>query len=887
MATSRTAPRRRFLPAFLTIALIVPLAFSLGSARAAPTELFFSEYIEGTSNNKALEIFNGTGAPINLAANGYSVQMFFNGNPAAGLTIPLTGTVASGDVYVVAQALASPVIIAQADQTQGSGWFNGDDAVLLLKGATVIDSIGQRGFDPGTEWGTGLTSTADNTLRRKAAIEAGDPDPNDVFDPAVQWDGFATDDFTGLGSHAVVTDAAPQVTATTPTAGAANVTVGSDITVTFSEPVSVAGAWFTISCTSSGAHTAVASGGPVTFTLNPDVSFVQDETCTVTIAGSQVSDVDVDDPPDMMTGNVVWSFTTLGPPARIHQIQGAAHRSPLAGHAVSSVPGIVTAKVLTGFFLEDPAPDSSPATSEGLFVFGSAAAGEVTVGDSIRVAGIVTEFRPGGATGNNLTQTEITAPDVEVLSSGNPLPGPGLIGKGGRIPPDEIIDNDSTGDAEVSGVFDPAQDGLDFYESFESMRAQVNKAWVVGPTNDFGEIPIVGDSADRAGIMTSRGGVVIRPNDFNPERIHLDDRLMPVPDLNVGDRFRTPVVGVVDYSFGNFKLDVSEPFTTVSGGLEREVARVAGPGELAVATFNVENLDPDDSNMKFADLAELIVDNLASPDIVALEEIQDNNGPTNDGTTAADETLAELIAAISAAGGPAYDYRQINPVNNADGGEPGGNIRVGFIFRTDRGLSFVDRPGGTSTAATGVVAGADGPELTFSPGRVDPTNTAFTNSRKPLAGEFLWRGTTIFAIANHFNSKGGDDPLFGRFQPPNRVTETQRHAQAQVVNSFVDSILALDANANVIVLGDLNDFEFSETLAILEGGVLDNLVLSLRRPERYTYVFEGNSQVLDHILASRKLYRTLSAYDVVHVNAEFADQASDHDPQVARFEIED
>ena len=104
MATSRSAPRRRFLPAFLTIALIVPLAFSLGSARAQPTELFFSEYIEGTSNNKALEIFNGTGAPVDLAANGYLIQMFFNGNSAAGVTIGLTGTVAPGDVYVVAQS---------------------------------------------------------------------------------------------------------------------------------------------------------------------------------------------------------------------------------------------------------------------------------------------------------------------------------------------------------------------------------------------------------------------------------------------------------------------------------------------------------------------------------------------------------------------------------------------------------------------------------------------------------------------------------------------------------------------------------------------------------------------------------------------------------------
>jgi uncharacterized protein len=885
MATSRTAPRRRFLPAFLTIALIVPLAFSLGSARAAPTELFFSEYIEGTSNNKALEIFNGTGAPIDLAANGYLIQMFFNGNTAAGLTIPLTGSVASGDVYVVAHSSAGPAIQAQADQTNGSGWFNGNDAVVLLKGATVVDSIGQRGVDPGTEWGAGLTSTQDNTLRRKAAIEAGDPDPNDVFDPAVQWDGFATDDFTGLGAHVVSTDAAPQVSSTTPAAGATGVAVDADITVTFSEPVTASGSWFTISCTTSGAHAAAVSGGPLTVTLNPGSDFVQDETCTVTILGAQVSDEDADDPPDTMSGNAVWSFTTIGPPARIHDIQSAAHRSPLEGHAVSSVPGIVTAKVSNGFFFEDPNPDADPATSEGLFVFGTPAADAVAVGDVVEVAGFVAEFRPGGASGNNLTQTELTSPDVDVLSSGNALPGPALVGKGGRIPPDEIIEDDSTGDVEVSGVFDPVQDGIDFYESFESMRVQVNRPWVVGPTSDFGEIPVVGDSAERAGIMTSRGGVIIRPTDFNPERIHLDDRLMPLPALDVGDRFRTPVIGIVDYSFGNFKLDVSGPFTAVSGNLEREVAKVPGPNDLAVATFNVENLDPNDGPAKFDELAHLIVENLRSPDIVALEEIQDANGPVNDGTTDAGPTLTQLIAAISAAGGPAYDYRQINPVNNADGGEPGGNIRVGFIFRTDRGLSFVDRPGGTSTAPTGVVAGPDGPQLEFSPGRVDPANPAFSNSRKPLAGEFLWRGNRIFAIANHFNSKGGDDPLFGRFQPPTRGTEVQRHQQAQVVNTFVDSILALDPNANVIVLGDLNDFEFSETLAILEGGVLENLVFSLKRPERYTYVFEGNSQVLDHILASRKLFKALSAYDVVHVNAEFADQASDHDPQVARFSL--
>lgn len=184
----------------LLVAQALPLAIPM-TALAAPTELFISEYIEGSSNNKALEIYNGTGAAVDLSANGYAIQMFFNGSAAAGLTIALTGTVATGDVYVVAQASASAAILAQADQTSGAGWFNGDDAVVLVKGTTVIDAIGQVGVDPGTEWGTGLTSTMDNTLRRKLAIETGDGDPSNAFDPAVEWDGFATDTFDDLGGH--------------------------------------------------------------------------------------------------------------------------------------------------------------------------------------------------------------------------------------------------------------------------------------------------------------------------------------------------------------------------------------------------------------------------------------------------------------------------------------------------------------------------------------------------------------------------------------------------------------------------------------------------------------------------------------------------------------
>ena len=202
---------------FRILSILVILAMMIGVLpvqmqpvmAASPSDLFFSEYIEGSGNNKALEIYNGTGAAVDLSAGGYNVQMFFNGSASAGLTINLTGTVADGDVYVVAQSSAEAAILAQADQTQGSGWFNGNDAVILRKGTTNLDVIGQIGFDPGSEWGSGLTSTADNTLRRMASVCAGDPDGSNVFDPALEWDGYATNTFDGLGAHTASCGAPP------------------------------------------------------------------------------------------------------------------------------------------------------------------------------------------------------------------------------------------------------------------------------------------------------------------------------------------------------------------------------------------------------------------------------------------------------------------------------------------------------------------------------------------------------------------------------------------------------------------------------------------------------------------------------------------------------
>ncbi len=568
---------------------------------------------------------------------------------------------------------------------------------------------------------------------------------------------------------------------------------------------------------------------------------------------------------------------------RIHDVQGAARTSPLAGRAVTAVPGVVTAVGPSGYWFQDPQPDADPATAEAVYVYTAGAPG-VAVGDSVEVGGTVSEYRPGGTGGTtNLTVTQLTAPSTTVLAHDAALPAATTVGAGGRVPPAAVISGVTTGDVETAGGFRPATDGLDFWESLEGMRVQLTDAAVVGPSNSFGEVPVVPQgSATR----TARGGILLQAADGNPERVLLDDVLAPTPTATVGDTLSGATVGVVDYSFGKVKLLVTATPTVLPGGLAPETTAAPAAGELSTATFNVENLAPGDPQSKFDGLAAAVVGNLRSPDLIALEEIQDNSGATDNGVVAADQTLAKLTTAIAAAGGPAYSSRQINPVNDQDGGQPGGNIRQVFLYRTDRGLSFTDRPGAGSTTANSVVNNAGTPALAYSPGRIAPADSAFNASRKPLAGEFRWNGRPVFVIANHFNSKGGDQPLFGRYQPPARPSETQRRAQATVVKSFTDQILAVDPNAAVIVLGDLNDFEFSQTADLLTaGGSLVDLPRTLPLAERYTYVYEGNSQVLDHILISPALAAKAYTYDIVHLNSEFATQLSDHDPQTVRIPL--
>ncbi|HEX6443562.1 MAG TPA: lamin tail domain-containing protein [Streptosporangiales bacterium] len=582
-------------------------------------------------------------------------------------------------------------------------------------------------------------------------------------------------------------------------------------------------------------------------------------------------------------------------PLRIHDIQGGDWLSPHDGDQVTNVPGVVTgvrgSGSSRGFWIQDPTPDSNPATSEGIFVFTSSPG--VSVGDSVLVSGSVKDFYPLGsgetvATTSNLSVTEISSPTTAVLSHRNTLPAAEVVGP--ATVPGTYAPDLGGGDIESTHV-DPSRSALDFWESREGMRVEVDDARVVGPSNSFGEQYVTTKPAQAA---TYRGGTELLAENATPSgRIEVVPANGGNPGVSVGDVFSGATVGPVDYSeFGGYTIAATTLGSVRKGDLPPVRATPQEAGQLAVATYNVENLARGDPDTKYQRLAAGVVTNLAAPDVIGVEEVQDDDGATDDGVVTAGRTLTRLTDAIVAAGGPRYEWREIDPVNDSDGGQPGGNIRVAFLFNPDR-VSFVDRGSSTvdrSTTGTSVVKVKGKPALSLSPGRVDPTNAVWDDSRKPLAGEFRFQGRTVFVVANHFDSKLADQNADGRFQYPAQSSAVQRSGQAHVVHDFVGDLLAADRKADVVVLGDLNDYQFSPALSVLRTGtadasgapILDDLITTLPVDQRYTYVFDGISEVLDHILVTSGAGR--AEYQVVHVNAEYTDQTSDHDPQVVRLQ---
>ena len=559
--------------------------------------------------------------------------------------------------------------------------------------------------------------------------------------------------------------------------------------------------------------------------------------------------------------------------ATVMAIQGAGPVSPLAGQLVETT-GIVTLRGERGFWLQDPVGDGDDETSDGLLVAGRPAA--VAPGDRVRVIGTVEEQRSGRA----LPLTRIRAGRVAVISSGHEPPAPVELV---RLP------GESVGQAIL------------FWERLEGMLVEARDGWVVAPTSKFGEFAFVAAANAESGsgfrVPTRQlflGAKGQNQVDYNPERILVDDASLGEPILTrPGDRVRY-LSGVVDYSFGNYKIQPGQ-HDLEPGSAAPASGRQGERGDLTVTSFNLENLfdsvdEPGkadgDSNLspaalaiKLAKLQLALEDELNLPEILVVQEIENT------------AVLQMLGDRVNASGGTSYAAVSFESSDRR-------GIEVGLLYDQDR-VTLIDAfqlGTGPSAALAARVAEAFG-QNSRSPGR------------EPLVGQFAVGDETLWVIANHFKSKGGDAPVFGtnslNGEPPERASEAQRKLQARVVRDAVDLLFDQSGDqALIIVAGDLNDFPFGEPgegddhpLAVLEGlegrAPLTNLVNLERPAERFSFLFDGNSQVLDHLLASPALLDRLRGIDAIHFNASFpahlagdpstSNRSSDHDPVEARF----
>jgi len=373
-----------------------------------------------------------------------------------------------------------------------------------------------------------------------------------------------------------------------------------------------------------------------------------------------------------------------------------------------------------------------------------------------------------------------------------------------------------------------------------------------------------------------------------------------------------------------------------------KLAANAADAHLTVGSFNRENYENQGKPYaKDKDIAEIIVNNMHCPDVVVGIEMgddkastviyvnQDNSYAIPDGVVTAVQNLKGIAAQIKSLSGLDYGFRCIDPEENKDGGAPGVNIRPCFFFRKDR-VSFVDRGTPTNTdentasadqsawkvtfpsecsltlARTGTAACRDSAgqiALTQSPGRI--VGSPFNNSRKPLAGEFVFTATgkKFFVIAAHLGSKTGDTPLYGTQQPPAFGSDAKRAEQGKAIHAFVQSLLSTDPSALVAVAGDMNDFPWADALQVLTGEVGGSRVLYsvskefMPANEQYSYAFQGNLQQIDHIFVSPAFYSAAlaggapsdytSTVCIPHIDSLFSKnnhvQTSDHDPIVVRL----
>ncbi|WP_353482692.1 ExeM/NucH family extracellular endonuclease [Haliscomenobacter sp.] len=804
---------------------------------AQPSELFISEYIEGSTTNKALEIFNGTGSTLNL--NAYVLQVYLNGSTSPTSSLALFGSLPTGKVFVIGRTDADRAIINVMDiGSNGLMNFDGNDAIVLRKGGAtgqIVDIIGQIGVDPGIGWSNKDVSTNDRTLRRRKDICKGDTDGSNAFDPAAEWEVFAVNAFDGLGKHAVIcgqTDLEPQILSVLPSKAASGIAINANIVIEFSEPVILNGDWIQIIGSSSGSYTlsnariSISNAGN-TYTLDPKTSFIAGEVITVQILAKQVQDQDANDPPDNLSTDYSTFFTVIStticntPATRISAIQGLGASSLLIGQIVD-VEAIATGDFkdaeigsLLGYFLQEEEVDydEDERSSEGLFVFANTFGSKVAVGDRVRIRAQVDEFF--GAT----ILSKIR--DVKVCTTKLDLPPPVAI----TLP----LDSATT------------------LETLENMRVIFPQKLTIVNNHGLGE---TGD------LVLSSTGIQYQYTEFNApntaeftayqtqkyaERILLDDKFnglyhTPVYHLqaNAGNMLRmgnsvTDLNGIIDYSNNGFRIRPVAPVVFTNENPRPAPPKLAG--ELKVATFNVLNFFNGDGagggfptsrgalnlpafRLQLRKIVKAI--SKLDADVLGLEEIENEIFSPLSG-------MQELVDSLNVANGAGtYAFVSTGTKFGAD------QIIVAIIYKKAK-VSPVGNP-------------------VF----LKSNSGIFLQNRLPLAQTFVdQRGEKFTLVVNHLRSKLGDGTGLNADILDGQAAFNQ--VRVDGLQEILTWALGDPTNSNdpdIVMLGDFNAYEQEDPIRLMETAGFVNLV-----PAGQSKDFNGFLGDLDHIFASPSMVK--------------------------------
>jgi uncharacterized protein len=876
------------------------IAIAIAAVTASPlhAQVVISQVYGGGGNSGAtlrndfIEVFNRGGAAVDLG--GWSVQYASSAGISWQVTA-LSGTIQAGQYYLIqeAQGAGGSTSLPTPDATGTIAMSATAGKVALLNTTTALGGSGCPlaasvqdfvGYGAASCSETSPVSALTNTTAARRAGGGCTDTNNNSSD-------FSTGAPNPRNTAAPLNPCAGPLTITNPSP-LPNGTVFGPYSITFAASggtgtgytFAQVGGTLTPGLSLAG---ATLSGSPGTTTGSP-FSF----TMQVTDSGSNTAQKEFE--------LVVDPVPTCTPSDTIAEIQGDGNTSPLLGANVTTS-GIVTGRRSNGFFIQMPPPgDGDPATSDGVFVFTSSAPPAVAAaGNEVCVAGNVHEFIPSSDPASP-SQTEIASPtSIFVISPGNPLP-----------PPAEL----TSADLRPSG-------GIDQLERYEGMRVSVDSLTASSPTDGnvneanatststgvfFGVLTGTPRPFREPGIETPEplpaGSPCCVPVfDANPERLRVDTGSGPTALEVTTGAVVTGLTGPLEYSQRTYSIVVDPGSTpTVIPGIAAAVP-VPPPDpdtEFTIASFNIERFfdtedDPSVSDVTLTPIAfshRLNKASLAirtvmnSPDVIGVEEMENLSTLQ----ALADKVNSDTVAA----GGPDPDYRAYLEEGNDVGG-----IDVGFLVKASR----VDVASVTQY----------GKDTTYVPPSGVP---ALLNDRPPLvlrASVTDEGGTSPFiVIVNHLRS------LSGINGPDGDRIRAKRRAQAEFLAGLVQSLQAGDPSARIVSIGDYNAFDVSDGYVDVMGTIegtptpadnvvlaspdlvdpdLTDLVTTLPAEERYSYVFGGSAQVLDHVLVNPGMNALRSRFAYARNDADFAEsfrndpdrpeRISDHDLPVAYFKL--